>query len=594
MKNNIFKAVFAVLAAAAVLVGCTAKQTPSAPKATLTADASFVNGSANLTVALSEASSSEVTVTLAVSGTLPEANLTWNPVVKIAAGSKQASVPVTAKADGLEAGTYAAKFSIKAASGAEVGSPAEASVNLTVEAKPEDVVPEVSISKYDDAFTDGKATITLALSVAASADVKVNFALGTEVEEGSVIAADALTFENPATIKAGETSKVVEISLDLAKIAAGTNWAIISIENAEGATVGKKNIAYIEAEGSLRVFESTTFTVEYYGNYDYTYQDGSVETLDAIMVYGIGNQPFIMNYYTKGTVASALGSDEAYVEYMYENINNAIAQGATADDLDVVVNTGTEPDYGILFNLFDPGEYEVYVLACDENGVLTGEYATSTFEVTDPEEATEAYTAWVGAWKAGDLVFYIQPKWNNKSFDMYGFEPIGEDGSVSMNPVTVDYDAENDLLALSFGMVDSGSKWGYYMAGIDNNNYVATGGYTKPGTEAEEDEDEVLATIANKEGTIQIAGHTTYFTYQGTDYVSTPQEIGIYGYNQTDGWARFTDMNYLTLPAEFVKQKAGAPQRLKVSSLSLEQKLAHKASFVPAEKPVANKSYRQF
>ena len=160
MKNNIFKAVFAVMAAAAVLVGCTAKQTPSAPKATLTADASFVNGSANLTVALSEASSSEVTVTLAVSGTLPEANLTWNPVVKIAAGSKQASVPVTAKADGLEAGTYAAKFSIKAASGAEVGSPAEASVNLTVEAKPEEVVPEVSISKYDDAFTEGKATIT--------------------------------------------------------------------------------------------------------------------------------------------------------------------------------------------------------------------------------------------------------------------------------------------------------------------------------------------------------------------------------------------------------------------------------------------------
>lgn len=561
MKNNIFKAVFAVLAAAAVLVGCTAKQTPSAPKATLTADASFVNGSANLTVALSEASSSEVTVTLAVSGTLPEANLTWNPVVKIAAGSKQASVPVTAKADGLEAGTYAAKFSIKAASGAEVGSPAEASVNLTVEAKPEEVVPEVSISKYDDAFTDGKATITLALSAAASADVKVNFALGTEVEEGSVIAADALTFENPATIKAGETSKVVEISLDLAKIAAGTNWAIISIENAEGATVGKKNIAYIEAEGSLQVILMEDWKVEYYGHYDYTFQDGSVRTFDAILFSGMGRTPFVYDIYSAGTLEYNKMTPVDYVKYKYDRCNTLIGQGYTADDLGVIVPE-EEDGYGDLITLLDPGDYELVMMGCTEGGVITGGYTYYTFTVEDPNEASDAYLAWIGKWTIGADTYYIDPKWNNESFNIYGFDPDFD------FPATLIYDAENDLIKFCYSEEQYNSSMYLLFMGLQmegENGYLVWG---------DEDNDDMFALMKKDGDAVVIDGIAYTQTYNdGTTSDLQANRIGYLLYDTSDSKVYLLtswDYKYIDLPASPVLSSTAPAAKKIINKSNLE------------------------
>jgi len=168
MKTNLWKVAVAAVAAIAVLVGCTKNDTPSSssPKATLTAGSAFSNGSVTLTVALSAAASADVTVNLGVSGTVPEAKLTWNPTVTIAKGSKSADVKVTVNTDGIAAGDYSAKFAIVSVSGAEKGSPAEATVALKVEEVA--TTPEVNISAYDAEFADGAATLTLALSSAAA------------------------------------------------------------------------------------------------------------------------------------------------------------------------------------------------------------------------------------------------------------------------------------------------------------------------------------------------------------------------------------------------------------------------------------------
>lgn len=552
MKTNLWKVAVAAVAAIAVLVGCT-KNTPtsSSPKATLTAGSAFSNGSVTLTVALSDAASSDVTVNLGVSGTVPEAKLTWNPTVTIAKGSKSADVKVTVNTDGIAAGDYSAKFAIVSVSGAEKGSPAEATVALKVE--PVQATPDVNISAYDAEFANGSATLTLTLSAAAAQDVKVSFELATTVEEGAIIPAAALSFDNPATIAKGATSAVVTVTLDESAIVKGSNWAIISIKSAEGANVGSKTTAYIEAVGAIKIQKNPAWTIEYTQNYEY---EG--EKYDLVNVKGIKTQPFLMFKYEEGVISSNFDTFEEYVAYMNDQIDAAIASGATAEELDVVVPSGSSDDYGILYDPFSPGSYDIVVLACGENGALTGEYTNAVVKVEDAEVATEAYKAWLGVWSAAGTLggaaqegtFYILPEWNNKSFLLYGFEP-SEDGSFSIDPVKLRYDATNNQVWMDFGVVYPTSSYYFYMSAVDNNNYVYTGGYSKPGTEEDEFEDNGLAYFKNESGAVTLNPHTVYFTYQGKDYVSTPtQYVGLLGYSSSESqWYTFRDLLYLDFQA---------------------------------------------
>jgi len=383
MKTNIWKIAVAALAAASVLVGC-AKQPEQGATASvsLKADAAFSNNAATLTLTLSEAAASEVSVTLGVEGDLAS-KLTWNPVAKIEKGAKTQTVAVTVNPDGLAAGTYSAKFAIKSVTGVTVGSPAEATVTLTVGES--EVVPTVSIDAYDEAFADNKASLTLKLSAAAKADVSVALALATEYDDYNVIPASALTYTNPVTIAAGQTSATVDFTLDDAELPAGSNWLVVDIESAEGATVGSQKRAMIEAVKKIEAKLREDWSVEYAGEKEY---EGSTV---SVMSVSAGETDSWYLFMVDPEEIAEVGTLSDYIQSM--------------EDYEIAPYIGTEYAYNIrtgatdiLYNRFTVGEYTFYVFGCDEQGHLTGDYAQTSFSLEPDDVMKAAYDSWLGEW----------------------------------------------------------------------------------------------------------------------------------------------------------------------------------------------------
>lgn len=465
--KNIWIIAVAALSAAAVLMGCTGTEQPgttTSSKVSLTAGQEFVNGQATLTVSLSAAAATDVTVTLEQSGTLPAANLTWNPVVRIAAGAKEARVDVTAKADNLEAGEYTAIFAIKAATGAELGSPAEVTVKYTVAGSdtpgpgPEPTAAEVNITAFDDAFVDNKAHLTLTLSAAKEADVKVTLEVGTEVSDGTVIPVDALTFDNPVTIAAGATSAVVEITVDPDQLASGSNWAVLSIKEADNnVTVGKRATAYIEAELELKARFREDWTAEYEGNETYQGYDYAVVT-----VTGTGD-----SWYECFILEESKVHFETAEELVVSTAQNMYDMWASYNGQYDKSEFAYTQEGGVYVYpaVTDPGNYYIFVVGLTKDLEPTYDYTIANFQIAEDEQATPEYERYIGTWDyyapnmtdGADSLWFsvdIAKKYNNSSYTITGF------GGLKL-PETLALEGNFDETTGGFELryQDFGDKW---------------------------------------------------------------------------------------------------------------------------------------
>jgi len=141
------------------------------------------------------------------------------------------------------------------------------------------------------------------------------------------------------------------------------------------------------------------------------------------------------------------------------------------------------------------GTYKIWIVAVDESGVCTGEYAVKEFTVNPDPEPTDMYLAWLGDWTVGStaedeepVVITISQKDVNQTYNIDYLEGINtvrdamsvvaqleEDGSISIYPQVVgtwshpDYGKITDVLAGLF--VSAGGT--YYVP--DSTTPVATG-----------------------------------------------------------------------------------------------------------------------
>ena len=529
MKTNILKSAAALFAAAAVLSGCLPSKLGNTPSLTIqAAQENFDdNGEATVSLVLSEAASDDVAVNLSASGDLAAA-VSFEKAVVISAGNKSLDVKVTLTDKTKSGGVTIA---IDAVNGASIGKAKSVTLVATKAA-----VPTVSISSYDDVFNENNAaTITLALNPAASADVTVTLAVAAkESEEFAVIPADAVTFDAQVKIPAGQKSATATVSVNPELLPTGDSYLYIDVTAvSEGAEIGKNIEAVICFTKPIVANLRSDWTVTYGGNYEYELQDGTTMTTDLLNIAGLGEQPFILDYYQEGTLEYNEMTPAQYVLYKDERIKASIAEGATAEDLNVIVPTA-DP-YSIVFDLFDPGTYEVILLACNQNGSLTGDYAYSTFEIIDPEEATEEYKAWTGKWTIGGKTYYIDPKWNNKSYTMWGFDEDYYFGA------PVNYDAEKNTIRMEFAYLDASSSYEYYLCAYSADNYMVYG---------DPEDNYLIANISIKDGAYSIDPVTYNMTYNdGTTAVLTASAIGVMGYGlKEQGWYSFKGNNYITLP----------------------------------------------
>ena len=242
MKKSFFMLGISALVAGTMFTAC--KENPSGPETviptvSISADASFASdNTATLTLSLSEATTEDVSVTLAdadVQSGSKKVSAIYSKNVTIAAGETSATVDVQADILGLEEGTYQAAIQIASAEGAEVAENPVVYIALNY-------VQQASVDLYADNTTfrpDGTAALRLVLSEASSMDVTVT------LEEGEGTTAD-VSYEKTVTIPAGETEKEVILTVEIPEnLEPGTYPAVIQIASVENALAGNAKSATI-------------------------------------------------------------------------------------------------------------------------------------------------------------------------------------------------------------------------------------------------------------------------------------------------------------------------------------------------------------
>jgi len=499
MKASFFKTALLALCAMSMLTACFKPNEPSVSVSISATSPSFVDGKVDLIVALSGKATSAVSASIAVSGDIPEAALSFDKKVSIAAGSTNATVPVTVDASALEGGNYEATFTISSVTGGEVSSSNNScKVSLSVEAVV--ITPDVLIQSSSESFVDGKASLKLALSQAAAEDVVVTFAFVSEYEGYNVLGADALTLENPVTIPAGTTTKDVEIVLDETKVVAGDNVAGISIDKVEGpAKKGStKQSAWIFIVGEIKAELVSTWKLSYAGREEAT--NGKV--YDWILVEGWTGAYYDVAVYEAGALQEEFNGD--ILALMEDNHNSYVGKYLGQYTIDQLLrNQATYCNFSVL----DPGEYEVYLIDYTSAGAMTGKYTAATFEIEE-EEATEAFSANLGIYTIsatgnhydplkdervdGDVeieAVYIYPNINNSSYLVYfyhGADPETQQGVYYAS--ILDYDAATGGLSFETKKIDTWThstlgavedwQYGYFYYTAAAGYYYITGDYT--------------------------------------------------------------------------------------------------------------------
>lgn len=141
------------------------------------------------------------------------------------------------------------------------------------------------------------------------------------------------------------------------------------------------------------------------------------------------------------------------------------------------------------------------------------------------QEASEAYLKWIGQWDVNGTTYTISKSETNKSYTMGSFY-----ASFTVN-ATVQFDEATGDILYVYGetgqsVTSSGNTFNLTMAGSYNDGYIANGG----------DEGLICRFTLNAAGN---SANIAPVTYSSGSSTITPEYFGIYGYNESEGWANF-------------------------------------------------------
>ena len=451
MKMKNLKIAAALLACTALFAGCDIiESVGTTPTVTLTAlsDSFDAQGEANISVVLSSLALEEVTVSLAVSGDAATA-VTMDKIVKIGLGSK--SQPLTVKVDLAQIKSDSSvTIAIQSAVGATVGAPKEVTFAVKAAAVAEDP-GVVSISADDEFAADGTANVTLKLNKALAQDVTVELQVNS-ADDYVTVPAEALTFTNPVVIKAGETTATVKVTLNPDVLPTGDNYALIGIKNVTGNASAAKDaevlIVYVKAiVANLRSDWSVV-----YGGYN-------PEGYDAIDInVASDTQTYYLTIYYGGTIDANF---ESITEYLQWFESTQIAPYIGTDDA-TQFSTGSRT---AKFNRLDPETYEVYIIGCNADGHVNGDYAALTFEVKPTDEMLAAVESFLGDWvvnhhtwtieSAGSVYVTITGIEGEEDLPVEAF--VNWDGNLEIQNQPYIYESETQVIGL-YGLA-GGSLW---------------------------------------------------------------------------------------------------------------------------------------
>ena len=376
------------------------------------ADAIFTEaGEANLTVVLSDASDAAVTVSLAASSAAQSGFtavgadlLSFDSIVSVPAGSKSASVKVSADVASLDE-TFQAVITLAAADGATI----DAGASTVYIGVPQNVAKQVSgadawnlVGSFDAvalARTADEPETWVAENVSLSAPFKFSASKGGSTLELGAEGAVAVDSDIVLSKDGGEIT--LEEGFYTVTLYPGELKAVITKGIAPHVlnwTVEYKGQQWVEGYytyGELDVFEvSGTDTDKYYSVY---YSDLNNEYMEP---YGVSlqNDPEAFFREMQANIDANIAYYEEYgytvEDYLYDYCYNELTDGTT-----------------LLYYGQPAGDYEFLVVSMDAQGQLDWGYKYITFTIEEDPESQydwdiyanirEDWTATVGEWYEG-------------------------------------------------------------------------------------------------------------------------------------------------------------------------------------------------
>ena len=403
------KKLFALtLFAALLLTACNKNKVEVA----LLGDNSFVDGSATLTLLLSEASSSDVTVGLSylnrdlgASKAIPGGSLSYNNPISIAPGSTSAQIRVTV-ADDLPDGDYCATFMINYAGGATISRTNTATIYLKVGGGTPQYVLQFMSSwsvkqtsapyTNSDMGTDTYVDLTATVPGIKYFWVEANTDEDLEKYYGGTVEGLLDNFSQNLSAQIAGGASVGSLLWNASE--AGNMYAIyyepgptnfyIMEFDATGKATGRYGKTPIDLFDYDAYFTDLTLTdksddwaVTYAGVQQHNFNDGPADC-EFFTVAGTGSTPFSFILEKDGIITS----DDVLRDYMLDDFLNYYAS-------DVIYGYSASEIYytapGTYCSLYEAvkGNFVAYLIAYDAQSCYpTGEYAKCSFTDTQGAE----------------------------------------------------------------------------------------------------------------------------------------------------------------------------------------------------------------
>lgn len=432
---------------------------PSTTVPTLTisgAQESFVNGTAYVSLNLSAASATDVVISLSASGTVDTKLLSFTNPVTIKAGATSAAVVVTVDSQGLSPGEYTVTIKVEGAAGAKVQGSGSVSFKLNVRQS----IAQVSISG-PERFTGGKATLSLTPDVPPISDITVYLEVRKEgASEGkALISPGAITCPEAVVLPANKAEATsFEIKLDLSQLKPVESEAIIAIDDiSAGGSIGEPNLVRIGALGELNPYLRSDWNISYSGDYPNPDYYGYMQSVMSVTGF---NPAIDVGYYIRysetGFVQKKYGSLPDFIKAKEKEIVEGIEEGDSyrfyTENL-------------VRVTRLPVGAYDFYMLGCDAEGHLTGDYAMCTVTRTPTEKMRYIYDLWLGRWEVNGEIWTITPQVENSSYYIQGICGVSQGFTAYLG-----WDGELEIRGEQFIDIDDNDWYGLY--GIYDRYYT--------------------------------------------------------------------------------------------------------------------------
>ena len=320
-----------------------------------------------------------------------------------------------------------------------------------------DDVPSLTLSAVKESFINGTAYISLQLSSVSQTDVIVSLSASGDIDP------KLLSFDNPVTIKSGNTSAAVVVVVKDEGLQAGEYNVIIAIEGAAGAKVALPSSVRLKYTVEIQVVElkphlRNDWRIAFVEDRPNEAYDGYIQTVMRVSGFlPLDGSGYYISYGDAGFAEKEYGGLEAFLKAKEEDIAYAIEHN---DPYSI-----RQEDAEIKYTRFPAGSFDFYMLGCGADGHLTGDYTQFRLQRNPTDQMKSIYSKWLRYWEIHGAVWEVSAKNANSSYLIRGIGGVDQAFTAYLG-----WNGELEIRGDAYVDIDESTWYGLY--GIYQNKYT--------------------------------------------------------------------------------------------------------------------------